>query len=348
MQANTHTHTHMPTHTGQDLGDGTLNATSLERDGWNLTASPATTSSRSTRAQGTTAPYSLAELAALPDSPAWARCSGCNHFLLMSRCGVESQFRWPEAFVYGRGGRQLNFLGTMQHFFDKKLWSNTQWFAIERIRMIPKKAPIRSAFPVFTAIPYPGTVHPVNKQHLARLLEYVNASDRPYELMLAVGYRPQRAHVIEQCVHTPGCVLRDCRKGECNTTGLLQAYTSARFCLQLRGDTHTRQGIFDSMALGCIPVLTDGGVLPEFHVHVSRPQDWSLVVGWRTPVNDSLRIIRSMSAGTYARMRQDLFRTIPSILWSHHFYTDADAYGLLLQHVQRTAVAAMNRSVAPA
>ena len=329
-----------------DLGDATLNLTSLEFDYFNLSA-PVTTASVTahTTSAGTHAPpYTLSALAALPNSPAWHQCHGCDHFLIMSRCGVESQFRWPTGFLDGRGGKQLNFWGTMQHFFAKEHWGRTQWYAIEKIRFIPKKAPIRTAFPVFTAIPYPGTIHPVHSEHLTRLLQFVNESHRPYELMLAVGHRPQRAHVIEQCKQTPGCEFHDCNKGECSTTGLLRAYSSSRFCLQLRGDTHTRQGIFDAIALGCIPVLTDAGVLPEFKAHLSKPQDWSLVVGGHTPVKDSLTIIRNMSPKAYSSMKDALIRAVPRMLWSHHWYTEADAYGVLMQNVRSIAVAAINSS----
>ncbi len=358
LHTHTHTHTHIYTHTaGQDLGDSTLNLTSLLHDDFNASAHSGSTgshassshthptsssSSSSSAASAAASPYTLLQLASMSDSHAWARCKGCDHFTITSRCGVKSQFRWPTAW----GGGQLNFWGTMQHFFSREHWGKTQWYAIEKIRGIPKKAPIRSAFPVYTAIPYPGTIHAAHAEHLSRLLHFVNTSNRLYELMLAVGYKDQRKHVIEECERTPGCVLRSCNKplNKCNTTALIRAYSSARFCLQLRGDTQTRQGIFDCIALGCIPVLTDAGVLPEFHVHLPRPHEWSLTVGWRTPVNDTLNIIRSTTPERYAAMKAALMRVIPGMLWSHHRYTEGDAYGRLLQHVHAVAQAGLNQS----
>ncbi len=164
--------------------------------------------------------------------------------------------------------------------------------------------------------------------------------------MLAVGYRGQRKYIMDECERTSGCEMRQCHQGECNTTALLKAYSSARFCLQLRGDTHTRQGIFDCIALGCIPVLTDPGVLSEFYVHLPHPDQWSLSVGWRTPVNDTLKIIRNMTPERYAAMKAALIRVIPHMLWSHDWFYDMrdDAYGRLLQHVHGVALARMNES----
>lgn len=68
-----------------------------------------------------------------------------------------------------------------------------------------------------------------------------------------------RRGILEWCAESSDseCKVHDCtQKGDCvNNFAILATYARSVFCLQPDGDTPTRQGWFDALLSGCIPVF---------------------------------------------------------------------------------------------
>ena len=68
-----------------------------------------------------------------------------------------------------------------------------------------------------------------------------------------------RRGILEWCAESSDseCKVHDCtQKGVCvNNFAILATYARSVFCLQPDGDTPTRQGWFDALLSGCIPVF---------------------------------------------------------------------------------------------
>ncbi|KAK3248625.1 hypothetical protein CYMTET_41916 [Cymbomonas tetramitiformis] len=59
----------------------------------------------------------------------------------------------------------------------------------------------------------------------------------------------------------------------------MQSYLGATFCLQPPGDTATRKGIFDSLMVGCIPVIFDEQQLEfQYELHIPSPEAISVLI----------------------------------------------------------------------
>ncbi|CAD7962684.1 unnamed protein product [Amoebophrya sp. A120] len=116
------------------------------------------------------------------------------------------------------------------------------------------------------AIPYPTLGAGLTNTQLDHLFTIVDATQqtgRPSLVMAALGKRaPGHAAAgvrdlwNAQCRdHSDDCVAVD-PTVEGMLPGLVKAMLRSTFCLQPEGDTPSRKGMLDSLALGCIPVLS--------------------------------------------------------------------------------------------
>ena len=107
---------------------------------------------------------------------------------------------------------------------------------------------------------------------------------------------------------------RDCRHLELVDRGGFNAiinavgtlYASARYCLQPPGDNPTRKGIFDSLGLGCIPVVFDDRSLAVFTMHIPDPTAVSIYVppaGVLDGTTDVMATLRAIPASRVKELR---------------------------------------------
>ena len=111
-----------------------------------------------------------------------------------------------------------------------------------------------------------------------------------------------RTTLVQQCSATG---LDDCEvygnKGgrSMNNASALLVYTNATFCLQPPGDAETRKGFFDSLLLGCIPVVFSPQAFHRVYGwHVSRAQgeEISVYIPSTGVVNNTTDVIAFLRA----------------------------------------------------
>ncbi|CAD7973941.1 unnamed protein product [Amoebophrya sp. A120] len=114
------------------------------------------------------------------------------------------------------------------------------------------------------SIPYPtlgGGLNSTQLAHLFAVADKAQETGREFLVMATLGKRVgissarvrdvwnQHCHDSDHCIAVDPTVAG-------MLPGLVQAMMKSTFCLQPEGDTPSRKGMLDSLALGCIPVLS--------------------------------------------------------------------------------------------
>lgn len=113
-------------------------------------------------------------------------------------------------------------------------------------------------------IPYPTYFHPRSDEDIIRWQSKVISSRRTTLASFAGADRADtteniRSVLMQQCKSQKNnCTLFDCSLDAClNHTMVIGMFMDSEFCLQPPGDSPTRKSVFDSLIIGCIPVLFD-------------------------------------------------------------------------------------------
>jgi hypothetical protein len=112
------------------------------------------------------------------------------------------------------------------------------------------------------------------------------------------------------------------------------------FCLQTEGDTPSRQGFFDAIAMGCLPVLTDANVLHFYQRHyfdslgVANLSSFVLV---GRNVSHLVRQIRTLpDQEVQDKRRYMIWNVLPRTVYSTRVGS-GDAFDLVIERLLETA-----------
>ncbi|CAN6357956.1 unnamed protein product [Urochloa humidicola] len=186
----------------------------------------------------------------LSSQPTWAALGGRDHFMVAAK--TTWMFRHDPAGGSDNGGCGNNFLGQPETrnmtvlTYESNIWA-----------------------PLDIAVPYPSYFHPSSASEVSAWQAAVRAAPRPFLFAFAGARRAKgqlaiRDRVFDVCEAAAArgtCGLVDCSHGlegsiTCRTAAKLVAlFTSARFCLQPRGDSFMRRSSIDSVMAGCVPVF---------------------------------------------------------------------------------------------
>jgi hypothetical protein len=184
----------------------------------------------------------------LSSQPTWAALGGRDHFM------VAAKTTWMFRREPGGGdeGCGNNFLGQPESrnmtvlTYESNIWA-----------------------PRDIAVPYPSYFHPSSAGEVAAWQANARAVPRPFLFAFAgarrikgqLAIRDRVFDVCEAAARRGRCGMLDCSHGlegsiTCRSPRkLVSLFTSARFCLQPRGDSFARRSSIDSVMAGCIPVF---------------------------------------------------------------------------------------------
>ncbi|CAD7936502.1 unnamed protein product [Amoebophrya sp. A120] len=144
-------------------------------------------------------------------------------------------------------------------------------------------------------IPYPTLGAGLSGPQVDQLFATVDATQEAGRTVLVMGALGKRVGIASasvrdrwngQCGDSDDCVLVDPTvKGM--LPGLVQVMMRSTFCLQPEGDTPSRKGLLDSLALGCIPVLSSAKQQVLWRWHLGDWEDFSVLAPKSTTGNAS-------------------------------------------------------------
>ena len=190
-------------------------------------------------------------------SPAWRRCSGCDHVLVVSRSSADYPQRCPwgcgdideGVYMLPKPAREPRAYGFR---LDDPFWQNATILTQEQIP--PSHAALPNVFPVAR----PTSMHPRTSSELLAWQRKMAASRRDHFMTLAATAKNHRSHLIHACAsdNSTRCNFVDCKvKGACGSRMLYRIYARSTYCLMPHGDTPSRRAIFDALVCGCIPIV---------------------------------------------------------------------------------------------
>lgn len=246
-------------------------------------------------------------------------------------------------------------VGTLPRPEDAALFQETLKLAIEDPGVHPgvEGAHVHS-------VPYPGLGSGLGADMAARLREAAEPG-RPRRYLAASvmsprGARPniikggmlpgslredlerQCADSAEQCLlvrpATDGNLIRTHGGPAADMPQIAAALLQATFCLQPPGDTPSRKGLVDAIALGCVPVLFVPAQARLWPWHVGRWEELSVMLSPREP--DVLGRLRELDTKRVARLRAAVARAAEQLVYAPHGGTD-DAIEVALAGAWRLA-----------
>jgi len=122
---------------------------------------------------------------------------------------------------------------------------------------------------------------------------------------------------------------------------MYQLLMASTFCVNPPGDTPTRKGLFDSLVVGCIPVVTSEDSLQHYRIHVPSWRNVSVIVTTDQLFSRGFNLVDFLD--TYARdhaqevaQKQEMIRTIAyglqySFSPSFHLSRGPDGFGKTLE-----------------
>ncbi|KAJ8602235.1 hypothetical protein CTAYLR_003683 [Chrysophaeum taylorii] len=163
-------------------------------------------------------------------------------------------------------------------------------------------------FPHLVSIPYPSSVHAekfdnahFHRVHYHKRRIFTSFIGSDHTLGNASGkYAMARAKLMRDCLkrrETCSCFRTDHHMLQCGQ--LVEEYANATFCFQPGGDSPYRKGLYDALALGCIPVV--------FGLYETRVSPWHFWTGHR---QNSMVVINETA---YLRGEIDVFDHLLSI-----------------------------------
>lgn len=177
----------------------------------------------------------------------WTKFNGSDHFMTISR--ITWDFRRLTDPGGSWGSSFLN-MPSMQRV----------------IRFIVEKYP---GDEMDVSVPYPIGFHPKTTDSLRQWQDYVRSYKRSNLVTFVAatssanwGENDFRNHVVEHCKNESGsgsgsCRYVDCATSPCSTDSwiVLEALLGSNYCLQPKGESFTRQSVFECMVAGSVPVF---------------------------------------------------------------------------------------------
>ncbi|CAM6122365.1 unnamed protein product [Calypogeia fissa] len=231
----------------------------------------------------------------------WRRYAGKDHFLAMGRTTWD--FRIGE--TWGTAFSELPHVANMTSLMIES----------------------SSRFSREQAIPYLTAFHPSSSKRLYRWIETVTNSKRRYLFSYVGAPRDDpssvRGIMISSC-NTAGkavCSFVDCSVTSCSHDPVpaYKSFLRSHFCLQPRGDSHTRRSTFDCLISGAIPVFFHvSSAYTQYSWHLPRdPKSYSVFVD-----EEDLKrgvsiehVLRSYSQETIEDMQKTIVSMIPNLLY---------------------------------
>lgn len=173
------------------------------------------------------------------NQPSWKRSKGADHFIMLGRMSWDfrrnTDEKWGSSFLLMPPMRQ-----TLRLSIERSPWDRLE-----------------------ISVPYPTGFHPKSKAELENWLKFVRTRNRSKLFTYVGGKRNKikndfRVLLIDQCQNeSDSCKVVDCSKTPCleGTPAVLESFLDSNFCLQPRGDAHTRRSTFDCILAGAIPVF---------------------------------------------------------------------------------------------
>ncbi|KAL1536500.1 xyloglucan galactosyltransferase XLT2-like [Salvia divinorum] len=258
------------------------------------------------------------------DQPPWRRSRGADHFIMLGR--MTWDFRrsrdadWGSGFIYMPQMKHVLRLGVERDPWD----------------------------PLEVSVPYPTGFHPRSDWELVQWMEYVRTVNRTNRFTFVGGKRQMkgdfRTILQEHCRDESGsCRVVDCSGTRCydGTSEILEAFLASDFCLQPRGDAHTRRSTFDCMLAGSIPVFFwKRSIHNQYEWFLGdEPGRFSIFIDRRAVRNGTTSIrtvLESFSRDEVRRKREKLISLMPKFVYtSGQDGTAKDAFDFAIDGVLR-------------
>jgi hypothetical protein len=266
----------------------------------------------------------------LEKSPEWQRCGGCDHVVVLSR--IARQFESNAFPGHGRTANRIKPWIASAFRLSNPFWRKTNVLTIEALS---------SQHRHLYGVPYPTFFHPASDAELASWLEQVGSRSRKYMITLAVGFRSHRKHLITTCKASPQCNYLDCGAGQCGTADVVAAYLDSDFCIQPKGDSDTRRGVFDSALCGCIPVTIVPGSLGAYPLYLGT--DTGRAGALLVPEPGIIPALLAIDRHERQRRRLAVMSLIPNVTYGRLGF-DSGALAIAFRAVMTDRAAELNSS----
>ncbi|KZV40590.1 hypothetical protein F511_36055 [Dorcoceras hygrometricum] len=244
------------------------------------------------------------------EQPYWARSNGSDHFIMLGRMSWDFRRRKDEDWG--------------SSFINMPLMKNI-------LRLSVEKDPWDQ---LEISVPYPTGFHPRSKSELNQWLRFVQAHKRRHLFTFVGAKRPLigdfRTILLNHCHNESGsCRVVDCSGTRCydGTWEILESFLESDFCLQPRGDAHTRKSTFDCMLAGSIPVFFwRRSIKYQYEWFLGHePDDFSVFIDRRAVRNGTSirKVLEGYSKDKVREMRQRIISLIPKFVYR---YTNSDDF----------------------
>ncbi|CAI9111347.1 OLC1v1011560C1 [Oldenlandia corymbosa var. corymbosa] len=236
----------------------------------------------------------------------WKKRNGSDHFIVIGRIAWDFR-RWTEP------GKKWG-----SSFLNQPAMEKVTRFTLEKPDGIYEDL----------SIPYPTGFHPQSRSQLQQWQDFVRRQNRT-SLFSYVGAshggsldNDFRSMLLNYCYNETGCHVVDCAQTACNNGSavLLKAYLSSHFCLQPKGDSYTRRGVFDCMVAGSIPVFFwNRTAYDQYQWFLPQKfKSYSVFIDHEDVLKGlSIRkVLEGYSKKKLMKMREKVIETIPNIVFS--------------------------------
>ncbi|KAH6557263.1 hypothetical protein KP509_1Z125100 [Ceratopteris richardii] len=302
-------------------------------------------------------------------SSVWQRNRQKAHFMVLGHIAWDFDRRFFQGDA-GDDGKSSYTWGSS--LFHQPLLHNVTWLLIERklnVNQHDMGLPYPTLFHPSTPTDIFLWQEQVRKSRRSWFVTFVGGSRRKFDKEAARNVRQilmTQCHEEEnQTISFRGNSLQGCRSYECigawemrqkrmnaklgesgagqreiaceeEPEEVVRALVRSVFCLQPKGDSATRKGVFDSIIAGCIPVLfANETVYLQYLWHLPRdPSSYSVYIPETKIMEDKEKIVELLSQMPYTRiksMQRNIRQLIPRIVYSSmspHLTQDAFSIAL--------------------
>ncbi|XP_022854770.1 xyloglucan galactosyltransferase XLT2-like [Olea europaea var. sylvestris] len=248
--------------------------------------------------------HSVMLLKWLQDQPYWQISNGSDHFIMLGR--MTWDFRrsknqdWGSSFIYMPLMKQI-----LRLCVERNPWDHLE-----------------------ISVPYPTGFHPKSKSDLDQWLNFVQTRNRTNLFTFVGGKRKVksdfRSLLSSHCYNeSDSCHIVDCSGTRCydGTWEILEAFLDSDFCLQPRGDSHTRKSTFDCMLAGSIPVFFwKRSIYNQYQWFLTdEPENFSVFID-RKDVRSGVsikKVLKGYDRERIRRMRQKVVEFIPRFVYNY-------------------------------
>lgn len=249
----------------------------------------------------------------------------CNMFLKW----VKNQTYWQK----NKGSDHFITLGRITWDFRRLSDPGREWGSsflnlpeMERVmRFNLEKAP---GIDLDISVPYPTGFHPHSKKQILQWQSFLRKQNRT-SLFTFIGASHGsldddfRSLLLNYCYNeSTACQVVDCALTPCNngSSMVLKASLSSHFCLQPKGDSYTRRGVFDCMVAGSIPVFFwKRTAYDQYQWFLpGKPKSYSVYIDHEdVRKGKSIRkVLEGYSKEEVRKMREKVIETVPSLVYA--------------------------------